>query len=228
MWKSFTQLFTSRSCLSCENELTSQETCVCFHCLSQIEQTGFHKNCRENELYYRFAGKVPVDAAASLFYFDKQGRLQRLLKELKYNELPQVGLFLGELYGEILKGSALVEGIEALVPVPLHRQKLIKRGYNQAERIAKGMSKSLGIPVRDQNLRRTRKTLTQTKKSGEARWENVAGAFAVEASLPGSLLLIDDVITTGATLEAAIRAMGEAAAPPQQIRVASIGMARKH
>ena len=228
MWKSFIRLFTSRSCLSCENELTGQENCVCFHCLSQIEQTGFHLHPDDNELYCRFAGKVPVSGAASLFYFDKQGRLQKLLKELKYNELPQVGLFLGELYGEILKESAFAAGIEALLPVPLHRQRLISRGYNQAERIARGMSKSLGIPLRDGDLRRTHKTLTQTRKGSEDRWKNVAGAFAVQAPLPRTLLLIDDVITTGATLEAVVRAMTAAPDPPERILVASIGMARKH
>lgn len=228
MWKDFLQLFTAHTCLSCENELTRQEECVCLSCLSQIPQTGFHLSPKDSELYYRFAGKIPIAGAASLFYFDKAGRLQTILKELKYKELPQVGVFLGKLYGEILKGSEFVADIDALIPVPLHRAKLIKRGYNQAERIAFGMSEVLRIPVMENGINRSRKTLTQTRKSGEARWENVAGAFEVKVTLPKSVLLIDDVITTGATIEAVIRAFSDAASQPDSIRIASIGMARKH
>jgi ComF family protein len=222
------RLLVSRSCYGCERELTSQEGLVCLHCLGQMEATGFHQQPAENEVFYRLGGKVPLAGAASLFYFDKGGTLQRLMEQLKYHNAPRLGEFLGEYYGQHLQGSALVSDLEALVPVPLHRRKQLQRGYNQAEHVARGMGRVLDLPVWPRSLQRRRYTSSQTKKSGQARFDNVAGAFVPHLTQPVGLLLIDDVITTGATLEACIRALYAGQPRPKQVSIASIGLARAY
>lgn len=226
--RSLLHLFVAQGCYACGRSLSSQESLVCLSCLSQIEETKFHRRMADNELYHRLAGRVPLLGASSLFYFDKAGRLQQLMQALKYERAPQVGTFLGRYFGEVLADSELMAGVEALIPVPLHRSKLRQRGYNQAALIAGGMSEVLGIALREDLVQRQRKTASQARKSGTARWANVAGAFEAVAQLPAQVMVIDDVITTGATLEATIQAMLQAATPPQGIRVGSIGLTRKH
>lgn len=228
MLKDLARLLVSDSCYGCGELLSGDERYICLGCLSRIEQTGFHLHPADNELYLRLAGRVPLAGAAALFYFDKGGQLQQIIQALKYGDAPQVGVYLGELYGGLLRGSAFAAGLEALVPVPLHRSRLIQRGYNQSEQIAIGIGRALGVPVRTDLVRRARRTLTQTRKSNAARWDNVREAFAAAPAWPASVLLIDDIITTGATLEACIRAICAAAQPPAGIRIASIGMARMH
>ena len=226
MWKDFVGLFISQSCYGCENELISQEKYICLKCLSQIPETDFHQDFNQNELFYRFAGKVPLRGAASLFYFDKQGRLQKILKKLKYEQAPQLGVFLGEYYGELLRKKAFVDGLEQIIPIPLHKSKHIRRGYNQSEMIAKGLSKRLNIPVNTKLIRRVRKTSVQARKSGGERWENVADAFGVFDEVPENILLVDDVITTGATMEACMRACLNVR-QSIKINLVSIAMTRK-
>ena len=226
MWKDFVSLFVSQSCYGCGNELISQERYICLKCLSQIPDTTFYQNFNQNELYFRFAGKVPVSGAASLFYFDKRGRLQSILKKLKYERAPHIGYFLGEYYGELLSETAFVSGLNAIIPVPLHKSKMISRGYNQSEMIARGLSKSLSIPINTRLLKRSRKTAVQARERGVERWRNVANAFKLTGNLPDNILLVDDVITTGSTMEACIRACLQAN-DAIQIKVASIAMTRK-
>jgi ComF family protein len=226
--RSLFSLFVSQGCYACERPLSSQETYVCLHCLSQMEETHFHEEMTNNELYYRLAGRVPLVGAASLFYFDKAGKLQKLIQALKYERAPQLGTFLGRYFGEVLAGSTLMADVEALIPVPLHRSKLRQRGYNQAALIAEGMGEALGIPLREDLVQRTRKTSAQARKAGAARWANVEGAFVVQGELPAQVMVIDDVITTGATLEATVQALLAASQPPQGIRVGAIGLTRKH
>ncbi|MEZ4826895.1 MAG: ComF family protein [Bacteroidia bacterium] len=227
MLRHFAQLFVANSCYGCDSPLTIQEKHVCFSCLSRMEQTNLHLSPSENELYFRLAGRIPLAGAMSLFYFSKAGRLQKILQHLKYKGAPHLGVFLGEYYGHILKNMPWVGETDAIIPVPLHLSRRISRGYNQSERIACGLGKVLKIPVRNDIVRRSRKTLTQTKKGGGNRWDNVSGAFSVVKTPPKSILLIDDVITTGATLEACIRALSAVETPAEKIYVASIGMARK-
>lgn len=223
----FAQLFVANSCYGCESPLTIQERYVCLNCLSQMQETQNHLRISDNELFYRLAGRVPLDGAVSLYYFAKSGRLQKILQHLKYKGAPRLGVFMGEYYGHILKGQNWLDEVKAVVPVPLHTSRLIQRGYNQSEQIARGLSNVLSIPLETQLLRRVRKTLTQTKKSGGSRWENVSGAFEVRKTPPEGILLVDDVITTGATLEACIRALAQTDLPPSKIYIASIGMAQK-
>lgn len=216
----------STLCAGCEAELTAGENKVCFSCLASIRQTHFHTVFRDNELFYRLAGKVRLEGAVSMYYYEKGGRLQLILERLKYKQSPDLGNYLGALYGQVLQGSEFLEGVQCLIPVPLHNKKLISRGYNQAEQIALGMSKVLGLPLRTDLLQRKQSATSQTRKSGSERWDNVSGAFKVSGILPGELVLVDDVITTGATLEACIRVLHEQDST-LKIKIASIGMAKR-
>ena len=224
----FLHLFISNSCYACERPLLEQEKYVCFSCLGQIPETDFLELPKQNELYYRLGGKVPIEDAFSLFYFDKKGKLQSLIEQLKYKSSPQVGRFLGAYCGNKIKDSEFIKDVDALIPVPLHNRKRIIRGYNQAEEIAKGLGEILEIPVLRKHLFRTRFTLSQTRKKGSDRWENVANAFVSKGNLPKSILLIDDVVTTGATLEACIRSLHQAPQAPKEVKVLSIALARKN
>lgn len=227
MWKDLGSLFISQACYGCDQELTSQETYLCLSCLSQIEQTNFHLRPQDNELYFRMAGRLPLAGATALFFYDKAGRLQRIIKALKYQQQARLGNYLGALLGETLEGSPFLQGVEAIVPVPLHRRKQWKRGYNQSERIADGLASVSGIPVATDLVRRRRFTRAQARQAGTSRWQNVAGAFEGRKASPAHVLLLDDMITTGNTLIACAQGLLSGPQPPQRISVVSIGMARQ-
>lgn len=213
-------------CVSCGNTLAKGESQVCLTCLSQLEPTQFHLKPKENDLYFRFAGKVPLAGASSLFYFDKKGRFEKIIHAFKYKDMPEIGNFLGEYFGETLKKSGFLDGIESILPVPLHPRKELQRGYNQSEKIAEGLQLSCKIPVHKHLLKRVRKTETQALKSKTERWSNVADAFAADQKPPKGVLIVDDVITTGSTIEACIRALMAQEQPPEIIKVGSIGIRR--
>jgi ComF family protein len=150
---------------------------------------------------------VGIEAAASFVFFDKGERMQHILHSLKYAGNTELGIFLGELYGNNLRQSSLFSNCEAIIPVPLHSKKIKARGYNQSNLIAEGLSKAMGIPFYTNVVERTVATSTQTKKSRYARFENVENVFRLHGEKVGEkhLLLVDDVITTGSTLESFAR-----------------------
>lgn len=226
MFQDLLQLFFPRYCPGCENALGKGEGAVCLHCLLELEETRFHENPADNELYYRLAGRVPLAGASALYYFDKRGRFKKMMQALKYGNRPQVGRFLGAHYAESLKTHPIISKADAIVPVPLHRSRFAERGYNQSEVIADGLGKAIGIPVNTKALQRTTKTETQTKKSQAERWENVQSVFGMKQPLGGNLILVDDVITTGATLEACIKTIFAQPEPPTSLYVLALGMAR--
>lgn len=227
MWKNLARLFTSQACYTCDNELVGDEKYICLSCLSQIQETEFHLKPQDNELFFRLAGKVPLDGATSMFYFEKAGRFQKIMQALKYEGAPRLGFFLGAYMGKKLAGSDFFENVDAIVPVPLHKFKKIKRGFNQTEEIAKGLSKETGIPVRTDLIKRIKNTNAQASLTGVERWDNVKDAFSPQKISPERLLVLDDVITTGGTLEACIRALLSHDTPPKSIKIASIGFAKK-
>ncbi|MEM8890355.1 MAG: ComF family protein [Bacteroidota bacterium] len=225
--KSFFRLIYSHRCYVCERELIAQEKQICFSCLSQIPETNFHLCPTDNEFYYRLGGRVKLEGAMALFYFDKKGKLQSLVEALKYRSAPQLGRFLGAYYAQRMKDADWLEDIQAIVPIPLHYRKKVERGYNQAEELARGMGEILQIPVRSDGLKRVRYTRTQTRMGGRSRWENVKGAFGLGKELEGPIILLDDVLTTGATFEAAMQAL-QAEKSELKIYAISIGITRKH
>ena len=224
--KDFLNLLVHQGCYGCGRQLASQESIVCFNCLGHIQQTDFHLSPKENELFYRLAGRVELGGATGLFYFDKKGKLQRLINAFKYQNAPDVAVHLGRLLGYCLKDSHMACEFDAIIPVPLHPAKARKRGYNQAERIAFGLAEVLEKQLETSCLFRSRNTRTQTRKSRDARWQNVNGAFELRNPPPSRILLVDDVITTGATLEACIQVLQAAEYAPKYVAVSCVGVAR--
>lgn len=201
----FIGLFYPNLCLVCHQNLSiKDETLFCFSCEVKLPQTNYHLE-KENPFIERFWGRLPIQAAAALYFYSKGNRTQKLIYQLKYNGKKEIGLQVGQHYGRQLKESSLFKAIDLIVPVPLHRRKQLKRGYNQSDYFAQGLSHSMGIPLLKDGLKRTVFTKTQTKKEQMARFENVLKAFEVKQAdkLKGKhILLVDDVLTTGATLEA--------------------------
>jgi ComF family protein len=161
--------------------------------------------------------------AVSGFYFHKGSKFQKLIFKLKYHRLPQLGVTLGEFYGHLLRSSPILRDVEAIIPIPLHAQKLRKKGYNHAERIAYGISKAVNIPLEDHGLKRIKKTQTQTKLNAEERLQNVYNAFECRTKYCGSVILVDDILTTGATLSTAVQTLHDAGVG--EIRVITLGIA---
>jgi ComF family protein len=196
-------------CAGCTQPLVPGETVLCVGCAMQLPLTGFH-NDMDNEAARRFAGRVAFERATAFAYFTAGGMMQHLLHGLKYSGRQAIGTALGESFGEALLHTGWIGGVDAVVPVPLHPEKEAARGFNQSAVIAAGLAEAAGKPCFPRALLRTRATETQTHKNREERVANVAGAFAVRepALLAGKhLLLTDDVLTTGATLEAAATAL---------------------
>ena len=169
-----------------------------------MPQTGFHLD-RNNPLRARLAHRFPVDHGLAFLKFSKSGKVQHLLHALKYKNQPEIGQALGRVYGNRIKTSLSDSPFDVIIPVPLHKSKLRRRGYNQSTKFAEGLSESLNVPVVEDFLVRKTETQTQTRKSKLKRWENVSDVFDVTdpPQLVGKHILItDDVITTGATIEA--------------------------
>lgn len=199
-------------CLVCNENLMDDEESVCFLCLSKLPYTNFHLQ-RENDVEKRFWGKIPVENATSLYHYKKATAGQLLLHALKYKGEKQLGVILGRQLGATILQSECYKDIDLIVPVPLHPKKYRKRGYNQSEAICTGISESLNVPVDFKNLVRLVENPTQTRKGVYERWENTQGIFGLtdaSAFAGKHILLVDDVLTTGSTLEACAQAILEA------------------
>lgn len=209
MFQSLINLFFPRVCGGCNSFLQTNEIVICTVCRHEIPLSNFHNNPK-NEAISKFYGKVPIEFAVALFYFHKKGIVQELIHKLKYKGHEEIGEAIGFWYAEELKKVKEIEEIDCIIPVPLHSRKLKERGYNQVTTFGKALSKSLCIPYNDGILVRTVYSKTQTKKTLLGRTELVSTIFDVhfDASLTGKhFLLIDDIITTGSTLEACSRAL---------------------
>ncbi|KAA3625342.1 MAG: ComF family protein [Bacteroidetes bacterium] len=196
-------LFYPNLCLACQSNAPINNQVLCLRCSFKLPQTQFHLH-KENAFTERFWGRLSLEAGASLYRFTKGGHVQNLIHHLKYRGRREVGIKCGEYFGHQLKKSPLFSGIDLIIPVPLHPKKKHQRGYNQSDMIAKGLSKSMSVPWAADILIRKTFTETQTQKSRMERLENVAQAFCVTDPdrIKGKhILLVDDVITTGATLE---------------------------
>jgi len=220
-------LFYPHICTGCGSDILSKENLLCARCLNDLPVTGFavHPNNPVEEIFW---GRINLKAAHSEFYFDKDALIQHLVHQLKYKSNQSIGVYLGELMGKTLLNSKRFENIDALIPLPLYAEKERKRGYNQAAIICNGMSQIMNIPVITTKLQRQRYTETQTKKHRAERWENVEGSFKVNDAdaLKGKhLLLVDDVVTTGATLEAA--GMVLLKVPDVSLSIATLTLASK-
>ena len=204
LMEGFLSLFFPSYCLGCGEPLTRGEEVLCTFCLFHLPRTFFHQD-PGNPAARVFWGRVRLEMTSSFVFFHKGGNVQELLHQLKYQGKKEIGHYLGKLYGYEIGDSLIFKEADLIIPVPLHPRKLRKRGYNQSQCFAEGLSEVLNIPVENNCLLRKKYTGTQTKKSRFERWENVENIFGIvnPHKIAGRhVLLVDDVITTGATIEA--------------------------
>jgi len=191
-------------CDGCGSDLLNVESCLCIRCLSSLPETNFEKH-DNNPVEKLFWGRMQIINASASFYFTKESLMQRLMHQFKYKGNKDLGLQLGRLMGAALRSSNRFKNVDALIPLPLFPKKEKKRGYNQAAVLCDGLAEILNLPVLNKVILRPQHTDTQTKKGRIERWKNIEGKFLLRD--PGAiknkhLLLVDDVVTTGATLEA--------------------------
>ncbi|MCD8262328.1 MAG: double zinc ribbon domain-containing protein [Bacteroides sp.] len=204
-------LLYPRTCLVCEGRISSQEKILCTACNMQLPRISHYPKGRE-ELEKLFWGKAEIRRVSSWFYYTKGSRYRSLIYQLKYNGYKASGEILGSYMATELQAENFFEGIDLLVPVPLHPQKLKERGYNQSQWIARGVSRVTNIPVATGNLYKHTPTSSQTRKSVYDRHTHTAGTFALcdkEQFRDKHILMVDDVLTTGATLTACSRILLE-------------------
>ena len=217
------QLFFPRSCLLCGQPLQKGEEHICFRCLVALPRTHLQK---ENELEKSLWGKLPIERANAFLFYAKGGDVRKLLFELKYYGNADLGRFLGRCMASELLPSGFFNDMDCIVPVPLHARKQKKRGYNQSEVLAEGIASVTNIPMAKHLLARSKDIETQTHKGNYERWENVRDVFeclSPEELTGKHILLVDDVLTTGATIVACSDALGKI--PGLQISILTLAWA---
>ncbi|WP_183564560.1 ComF family protein [Mucilaginibacter sp. SP1R1] len=200
----FVSLLFPELCPACQASLVANERIICSDCRYNLPFTNFHLQA-DNIVAQQFYGKINVTAAYALYYFTKGGKVQNLMHHFKYKGMQQIGTLLGNIAGLQLTESPVFNTVELIIPVPLHKSRLKERGYNQSTCFAQGLAQKLNAAVEDDNLQRRVATETQTHKSRFARFENMQDVFMVkhpERLMNKHILLVDDIVTTGSTLEA--------------------------
>jgi ComF family protein len=203
LWDDFISLLFPRLCHGCGTHLMRNEQLICTECFVMIPRTGFH-SMPGNPVEQIFWGRCLLEKAATFSIYNRGSRIRNLIHTLKYKGIKEIGYELGRIYGLSLKSSGFTDDIDIIIPVPLHPLKLHARGFNQSEIISAGISDVTGIPVDVSSLERITVSTTQTRRTRYDRWTNVEGIFRIVS--PGSIvnrhvLLVDDVITTGSTIE---------------------------
>ena len=224
----FLSLIYPRYCEACGSNLYKHEDLICNQCIITLPHSNYHL-LSVNEINLLFAGRVPLVHALCIFNFEKSGRVQKLIHALKYQNQMGLGIWLGNYYANLLKAKSILDDVDLLIPIPLHKNKLKQRGYNQSECFAKGLSEVFERPMLNNCILRLSETSTQTKKKKFERWQNVEGVFKINN--PSILenkhvLLVDDVITTGATIDATWQAIKDIEGI--KISVISIAFAAKN
>ncbi len=204
MLQDFLALIYPRNCVACGNSLFKHEEQLCNYCYTNLPKSNFHKYDK-NPVATLFYGRTPLLLASSFYLFQKKGSVQKILHAIKYKHNKDLAVLVGKWYAEDLKTNETISKAYFIIPVPLHSKKFKIRGYNQSEEFARGLSEGLKIPLNTSVLKRKEFTETQTKKSKYERWENVEDVFELntpEIFKNKHIVLVDDVITTGATIEA--------------------------
>jgi competence protein ComFC len=207
IFKDVLHLFYPRICAGCGTPLVKNEDIICLTCQIKLPRTGFNLD-KDNPIEKIFWGRVELEFASSFLYFRKEGLAQQLIHQLKYKNRQDIGVFLGNMFALEIKKNILEKEVDIITTVPLHPAKLLKRGYNQSDSIANGFAAQCGIEFIPDLIIRNENTSTQTLKKRYERWENMADKFSLNPAfnLDGKkILLLDDVITTGATMEACIK-----------------------
>jgi len=202
--QSLLHLFFPHTCAGCGTDIISHDQLLCLHCIDRLPHTGFHRYAG-NPVEKIFWGRLPIACATSLLYFTKSSLLQHLIHQFKYKGKVEIGRYIGRCMGEVMQEASRFENIDALVPLPLFAARERKRGYNQSGILCEGIAEIRQLPILRNIIARKSATETQTRKTRTERWANISGRFELvrpEAIQGKHILLVDDVITTGATLEA--------------------------
>jgi ComF family protein len=219
----FRDLFFPHYCLGCAADFISTKEVICARCKIALPTTHF-MDSDNNTIEKIFWGRLPIINAGALYYFNKHGLIQQLLIALKYKNNIEAGIFLGKELGKSLLTAERFSSIDAIIPLPLHPKKEYKRGYNQAQIIAQGIQEKWPKPILQNTVIRLVDSKTQTHENRANRWENMKNIFHVpnpDALIGKHILLIDDVITTGATLEACGQAI--LSVPNTKLSIAAVG-----
>lgn len=223
----FVHLLYPHLCVACGADLLSRGYCFCLRCKSKLSPTEMHES-QENEFTERLWGRLKIESGTAAYYFSQQSPVRMAIHHLKYKNKPEIGWMIGRELGQKLHKSNLFRSVEGIVPVPLHPQKERARGYNQSAAFGRGLSEAMGVPLFEKALVREAHTETQTKKKRMERFQNVGEAFAVanqDLLQNKHLLLVDDVLTTGATLELCGQAI--LSMPGTKLSCATIAMATR-
>ena len=226
-WSRLLDLISPRVCVVCGERLTVTEETLCSKCFQHLPRTDFGQDLYENVMAKLFWGQIAIEKATALFYYEPHAETAHILYELKYKNHPEIGEVMGRMMARELQRSGLFDDIDALVPVPLAKKREHERGYNQSLELAKGVSEVTGLPIYDQVVRRTKFVGSQTHRGRWERNENVEDVFELADgnSIRGRhLLLIDDVVTTGATIIACAKEMQKAS--DVKISVLALGFAK--
>ncbi len=209
----FFGLFYPKTCLVCAKKLAATDELLCLRCHAAAPRTAFHLE-KTNEMTDRLFGRLRIESAAAMFYFSKTRGSQRILHQIKYADKPHLAVRLGRNYGRLLARSPHFEGLTAIVPVPLHPKKERKRGYNQSEKFAEGLAETMHLPIKNLLRRLEHHEKSQARSSREERFQAVEGLYALQKEAArretgGHFLLVDDVMTSGATIESCGRLLLE-------------------
>ncbi|MFN6943996.1 MAG: ComF family protein [Cytophagaceae bacterium] len=221
----FISIVFPTSCVCCGTSLVKGEEFICLFCKTGLPVTKDHLH-PSGKLYQKFWGKIKVSYVISFLKFVKGNHVQKILYEIKYRGNKELAVCMGRMYGKLLHEASLSDKFDLILPVPLHRAKLRRRGFNQSEAFAFGLAQSVDVEMNADSLIRIKNNKTQTRKSRLERWYNVEDIFSIkdEAAIRNQrVLIVDDVITTGATLEACCQVVLDAGA--KDVSVASMASA---
>ena len=220
MFSSVISLIYPFFCVCCGKE-TNNKTPLCILCYNDLNL--LNSNERPNELFY---GRLRLNLTSSLFYFEEKKVSQKIIHALKYESNKKIGLYFGEKIGRMIKDNIDKYKIDFLVPIPIHHKRKYKRGYNQSECLSKGISETCKIQLNTSFLIKKRNNKSQSKKTGINRWKNLTQNFSVNKNItPKHILLVDDVITTGATMEDAAKTI-LSVFPNIQISIVSLAISK--
>lgn len=226
-WHRVLNLIAPQACVVCGTRLAIDEEVVCVACNLHLPRTGHAANALDNEMARRFWGRIPVERAAALFYYEAGSEVSNIIYDLKYHDHPEIGCLMGRMAAEEFANEGFFEGIDLMIPVPLEKKRQRRRGYNQSMEIARGVKEVTDIPIMNDVVERTAFDESQTHKSLSQRMESVENAFRARKGIDLNgkhILIIDDIVTSGATVCACVKALMTCG--DIKVSVMSLGMAK--